>query len=186
MYISLSLSPFSFTRRSHTQKQTTQVTCMDGYTSERPLCYNNSWSEVGVCLPDPCDSDPIIDNLNNTASECEGTLSNATCAFECASGYTTFGTAMCYAGDWTLDEAVCEADCPATPNFANVDHSATSCPERSSRESCAFLCEDGYFATGPAYCEDGVWTNHSTMLPCEESPCNDPPNIQEFDELSST
>ena len=68
------------------------VSCVHGYTAERPLCYNNSWVDNGGCLPNPCDSDPTILNLNTTSSECEGTLSNATCDFECTSGYTAFGT----------------------------------------------------------------------------------------------
>ena len=50
------------------------VSCVHGYTAERPLCYNNSWVDNGGCLPNPCDSDPTILNLNTTSSKCEGFL----------------------------------------------------------------------------------------------------------------
>jgi hypothetical protein len=173
-----------------------------------------------MCLPDPCDSDPSIANLNGTASECEGvfslfypsflslslslsyththtqrihtqhtgTLSNSTCNFVCDSSYTSFGTATCYASEWILHDAVCESDCTSSPSFENINHTATSCPERSSRESCAFTCMTGYLMTGPAYCDDGVWVNHShSLVPCEEAPCTGTlPSIEGFDELSSS
>ena len=66
-----------------------------------------------ICVPDPCDSEPLI--ANYTGSGCADTASNATCNVNCDQGYHQVnGPATCYAGVWTEPLPTCEEDsCPS-------------------------------------------------------------------------
>ena len=83
----------------------------------------------------------------------------------------------------SLQEDVCiESVCDTIPPFDNINHTAsTSCVGTESRDSCPFVCNRGWTATGSARCLKGEWIENEVL--CFEDPCsNEPPVLN----LSST
>lgn len=57
----------------------------------------------------PCDFDPDIEHIDNSVSQCKGTVSGADCVFGCIDKFNPSGAAKCLLGKW--DSATCNP-CP--------------------------------------------------------------------------
>ena len=136
-----------------------------------------------ICVPDPCDSEPLI--ANYTGSGCADTASNATCNVNCDQGYHQVnGPATCYAGVWTEPLPTCEEDsCQSPPNeilFLNHTASSLNCSNTTSRSSCDIVCDDRYTVSNPTMtCIRGEWTGNAS---CAAESCAGLPPIEHMDE----
>ena len=126
-----------------------------------------------VCLESVCDTVPPFENVNESASaSCIGTESRDSCTFVCDQGWTATGSARCVKGEWIENEVLCFEDpCPAEPPVENLTTLASaSCANTPSRESCSFVCAEGYTSSGPATCILGEWYTNGHS--CLENSCN--------------
>ena len=145
-----------------------QALCQRYHDPDEALCFAGQYVSTNLCL-EKCFSDPTIPHLNSTASLCENTDSDDTCAFVCDEGYYATDVASCYNGTF-LDGPLC-AELPCSEiDGVEFMSDETQCNGTASGESCNLVCMDGYTArpSSDVSCYLGQWMN----LPiCEEDSC---------------
>lgn len=164
------------------------LACLKGYTpSDDAKCSEGQWDSQS-CVPEACMEDPVIENLDLSASNCEGTPSGLTCAFTCNSGFSPRGEVMCQSGSWETEEcdptmqdagaclrATCEPNsCMANPVIDGLNGETSKCEGTPAGKSCAFRCTKGYKPSGSVTCAKGKWGSEAS---CEAEPCTRAPKI---------
>jgi len=100
-------------------------TCVHGFSpTGSAICLESVWDDSETCEPDDCTGDPNIDYiLMGTCGE--STPSETACAFECDTGFTPSGVAICIAGAWQYGPE-CTAERCFNSDLSQVAHLSTS------------------------------------------------------------
>ena len=84
-----------------------------------------------------------------------------------------------------IQDVCLESVCNDVPPFENVNETATAplCIGTESRDSCTFVCDQGWTATGSARCVKGEWIENEVL--CFEDPCPAEPPVENLTTLTS-
>eukprot|EP00927_Polykrikos_kofoidii_P033732 TRINITY_DN2855_c1_g1_i1.p1 TRINITY_DN2855_c1_g1~~TRINITY_DN2855_c1_g1_i1.p1 ORF type:complete len:2117 (-),score=255.99 TRINITY_DN2855_c1_g1_i1:98-6232(-) len=158
--------------------------CLPGYhASGVAVCKRGVWDEVKCLPPTPCRGSPLVENIDKTASMCDGTESGKLCAFRCFAGFSPTGAASCHNGIWDDSQKCLPKRCSDNPPIEFIDEARSSCKGTFSGGSCAFVCLPGYEASGTAVCKLGEWDSQSCIPP---SPCAGLPDVPHLDKEASS
>ena len=171
------------TLKSNTQKQHSRTT--------RTQKKKNNNNNTRYCNKN-CVTNPIVPNMNQTATNCTNTLSTHFCNVTCEENYDPkpSNQAYCLDDSWerytsTYPVPSCELRCtddvPQSILNMNYNYTNSSCVGLESRETCtAFSCSDGYSPQGSLSCNNGTWI-YSTLASCFPSSCSSIPSGFNYD-----
>jgi hypothetical protein len=144
------------------------LTCHVGFTRTgvQPSCTGSTFDQGSiVCTGNPCLTDPVIDGIASTMSECEELVHGDVCVFYCEDGLRPSGTTTCNAGEYgpaTCDEinACVNHPCPLPDSETCADILAadgglddaagrTCTGNPCNAESAGVLAASGYTAANP-------------------------------------
>ena len=131
-----------------TTAESVDVTCDDGYTSSTTTgssvqCQSSGTFTSMTCDPNPCASNFNTANISPTDGSGANTVSGATHAFTCATGYAASGVATCINGVWNTPTCVNVDECSTGANNCDVN---AACTDTVGGFTCS--CNTGYQGNG--------------------------------------
>ena len=82
--------------------------------------------------------------INTGTTHCSNTPSGNWCSVSCNAGYTSTGSAKCYASNWIVKPTCEPSPCSSDPLISNLNYAQTHCENTGHGLTCVVECKTGY------------------------------------------